>query len=74
MISSNLLSVIMVGQYLIFPKMASLLDILFRMKKDQESEIVTFSSKIDEAIYPIVKNDVYGVGRYITRTNTRRST
>lgn len=65
---------ILIGQHLIYPKMPRLLEVLFRMKKDQTQEMVTFSNKLDEAIYPIIKNDAYKVDRLLTRTNIGRST
>lgn len=65
---------ILIGQHLIYPKMPRLLEVLFRMKKDQTQEMVTFSNKLDEAIYPIIKNDAYKVDRPLTRTNIGRST
>lgn len=58
-ITSNLLSVIMIAQYLVFPKMQKIMEILFRMKKDQTPEMITFSNKLDECLYPIIKNDAY---------------
>lgn len=65
---------ILIGQHLIYPKMPRLLEVLFRMKKDQTQEMVTFSNKLDEAIYPIIKNDAYKVARQLTRTSIGRST
>lgn len=61
-LTSNLLSVIMIAQHLIFPNLQSIMEVLFRMKKDQTPEMVTFSSKMDESIIPILKNDQYRVG------------
>jgi hypothetical protein len=66
--------VILIGQHLIYPKMPRLLEVLFRMKKDQTQEMVTFSNKLDEAIYPIIKNDAYKVYRPLTRTSIGKST
>lgn len=51
----------MIGQWLIYSKLPRLLDVLFRMKKDTTNEMVTFSNKMDEALYPIIKNDIYRV-------------
>lgn len=58
-VSSNLLSVILVSQHLVFPVLPKIFEIVFRMKKDQAPDIVTFSSKIDEVLCPLIKNDAY---------------
>ena len=51
----------MIGQWLIYSKLPKLLEVLFRMKKDTTNDMVTFTTKIDEALYPIIKNDTYRV-------------
>lgn len=61
LVTSNLQSVIMIGQWLIYSKLPKILDVLFRMKKDTSNEMVTYSSKLDEVLYPIIKNDLYRV-------------
>lgn len=63
-ISSNLLSIIVVAQNLIFPFLHKIMEILFRMKKDQTDETVAFSKTIDDSLYPIIKNDMYSVASY----------
>ena len=66
-VSSNLLSVIMIAQHLIFPLLQRIMEVLFRMKKDSTPEMVTFSTKMDECINPIIKNDVFRVRFGLTK-------
>lgn len=73
-ITSNLLSVIVVAQYLVFPQLHRLMEILFRMKKDQTDETVAFSKTIDDSLYPIIKDDRYKVSAAHARISTRTST
>ena len=55
-VTSNLMTVIMVAGPLIFPKLPRILDIVFNMKKDgTNNEMNPFSNRLDESIFPIVK-------------------
>lgn len=63
--ASNLLTVIIIAQYLIFPKLHKILELLYKMKSGFAMDISTFSNSLEEHIFPIIKNDTYSE-KYIT--------
>ena len=57
--ASNLLTVIIIAQYLIFPRLHKILELLYKMKSGLAMDISTFSNSLEENIAPIIKNDSY---------------